>query len=195
MKSKYVNANAGVKCGGLILLLGILMLSVAVVDVDAADEGRISVPAFPDLVFRSQNILSLPPGEVRGTALRSDQRTPYDNIDVALLDDETGEDVVSAMTDEDGGFVFEDVPEGRYVVRIGNPGIISIVDIVEGADPGTLDFAVPAPATLPAPGWAPGWAMQTPVLGAVVAGGAVVGAISYWRHRRERDRELSPIMP
>ncbi len=194
MKRKrwLVKAEMCVKLGCMMLVCG---LFVPVAAAEAELEERVSVTAFPNLMFSSENIVTLPPAEITGTVLRSDQRTPYNDIEIALLDPETGEVAFTTVTGEDGGFVFEDVQDGRYVVRIGNPGIVSILDVDEAAEPGTLDVAVPATTMLPVPGWAPGWVQNYPALGYAIAGGAVVGGVAYWRHRRERDRELSPIMP
>jgi len=192
MKIGDVSAKKEIKIGKLMLICGAIMLFISAF---AKAEDRITVEAFPNRTFRPENTVTLPPGEITGTALQSDQVTPYSNIKVALLNPETGEAAASTVTDEDGKFVFEDLPEGRYVIQVGNPGIISLLDVEGGANPSPLDIAVPRPTALPVPGWAPGWVQQSPALGYAIVGGAVVGGVAYWRYRRERDRELSPIMP
>jgi len=165
-----------------------------------AEEPEIfSVAAFPELTFSSENVITLPPGDITGSALKTDEISTYANMRIALYDPETGDLIAETVSDENGEFAFEEVPEGQYVLVVGNPGLVTIVNVVAGASVGQLDVIVPAPAALPVPAWAPAFVQAAPALTAAgVATGAIVTGAAVHRYntrRTDRQRAISPIMP
>ena len=174
----------------------------------------IAFPAFPHLRFASDNIIPLPPGDVSGRASRPDGQ-PFAAVRVALFDPESGEEVAAAQTGDDGEFAFPELAEGRYVVVFGVPGIYGILDVKEGAAPGTLNLTVPSAALLPVGASQPAWqglglGMGLPGTGGYFQGAGGVGAVfvgatvltgmliineEVVRRRDRTDVVISPIIP
>jgi hypothetical protein len=119
-------------------------------------------------------IVKLPPGDIKGKVTEPDG-TPHANTRIALLDAETGKEVMSTVTNDRGEYTLKDVSEGRYVVHVGNPGIGALLVVAQDAPAGELDIALPKAATAGSRGWLaehPVWASVglTTGLGAVAAG-------------------------
>ncbi len=71
--------------------------------------------------------------------------TPVKGVQVFLRDKETGEKIVSTVTDSQGGYTLKNIPVGRYYVYVGDPIIAVVkaqVEVVKGAAPMKLDFAI-----------------------------------------------------
>ncbi len=125
----------------------------------AASGDMIVPPAFPELSFSADNILMVPDGHVSGQVAisgagrpRSDDdvvlRDPdtgdvlgqvsvsragkaYADAEILLLDPDTGEVLMSVRSGERGKFVLDNIPQGRYLLRIGDPGVVTLVDVPE----------------------------------------------------------------
>ena len=125
----------------MIVAIGTLALfCVPALAKEAASAGLAKVPR-----------ASLPPGDVKGTLLESDGVTPLGNVKVTLRDLKTDEEVMSAMADEKGKYVLENVAAGEYTVYVGNSGLATLLKVSEGAEAGVLDLHVPKALLLPSP--------------------------------------------
>lgn len=203
MKNLMMMEAAGAAKNALIRVHPLYVLAVLFLFISAyatAEEPEIfSVPGFPELTFSSENSITLPPGDMTGSALQTDEMSTYAHMRIALYDPETGDLIAETVSDDNGEFLFEDVPEGQYVLVVGNPGLVTIVNVVAGAAAGQLDVVLPAPAALPMPAWAPAWASAAPALtyAGIITGLGVTGVVIYRYNSRRSDRDsvISPIMP
>ena len=93
-------------------------------------------------------VCQVPPGKVVGVVVQSDNVTPQARADVALLKAATREQVATARTDRKGIFEIADVPEGRYIVRVGNPGSLVPLDVVPGVAESKLTIMLPRVANM-----------------------------------------------
>ncbi len=145
-----------------------------------------------------QNLVKLPPGDLRGTVVEADGITPHSKVRLALIDAHTGRELISTATDKNGKFALEDVPEGLYLLLLGNPGIVAVLMVTKAAEPGLLNIVLPGSSSSPFPHWAPDWMHEYPVLATVVVVTAgtvlVVAPIVYFATRGPR-RRISPITP
>lgn len=184
----------------IVAFLGMLLVGGA-----ARGQETFTVPAFPDIQFAQEDVAQIPPGDVIGQAQLPDGQ-PHTDVPVSLIDPETGEVIATATTDENGNYTFSDVPEGMYVIRAGDPGVFSVVELTPAAVPGMLVFVVPLAAVTPVAAAAPPAALTasavaawlvTPTGLAVVGGGTLAAGYAIYEidRRRDRDRVISPIVP
>lgn len=168
----------------------------------AAAEGTFSVPALPGVRFAEEDVANVPPGELKGQALRPDGE-PHAEIEVSLLDPETGDEIATVLTDENGYYTFTDVPEGRFILRAGEPGVFSIISVTPDAAPGLLVFVVPVPAVAPLAPFAPAaalaataeWAVSPVGLAVISSALVLTGYAIYNQRRSTRGGIVSPIFP
>ena len=150
----------------------------------------------------SGRVVELPPGEIKGAVTEADGITPHANVKVVLMSADTGKELMSATTDENGKFVLRDVPEGLYVVFLGNPGMGAVLMVTREAELGLLNIMLPEAASSRFPQWAPGWMHERPLLATVAVAAAgttvVVGSIAYFGNGGGHGRKkvfISPIVP
>lgn len=145
----------------------------------------------------------LPPGDIAGRLIESDGVTPHAGVAVTLRRVGQEEAAAATVADEGGRFLFERVPQGEYVVYIGNPGIGALLSVRAGATPGTLEIVVPKALSLPAasgalPEW---WNQQSNTNKALIGGGGVLalGGIAFYyidaTDKNTGGKVLSPIGP
>jgi len=140
--------------------------------------------------------VTLAPGDIRGTVMEPDGVTAHANITLALVDALTGKILTTTATDENGAFLLKGVPEGLYLMFLGNPGLAAVLTVTKGAELGSLNIVLAEPASSPFPQWAPGWMQRHPVR-AMVFGGTVIAApiaLLDWDARTGGGR-ITPITP
>ncbi len=146
-----------------------------------------------------EKVVKLPPGDIEGTVLEADGVTPHAGVKIALIDAKTGEELASTMTADDGKYVLKDVPEGLYMVHVGNPGIGAILQVTAGAEAALLNMVLPGTEWFHWPSWAPAWMQAYPVLGVtVVAAGVIVvvtAAYVFTLYMIPQEVRVSPITP
>jgi len=162
--------------------------------IDPATGQVIAADAVP-----AESQVALPPGDIGGSVLEADGVTPQANVTVALRDAKTGEVMATVTTDAEGKYLFTDVPEGLYVVQVGEPGIGVVVQVTAGAEATPLNVVLPDAATSKMLGGAAQWMQAHPVLGATVlaGGGGLLVTASYGFVAAEEDKaaRISPITP
>ena len=141
----------------------------------------------------------LPPGDIAGAVLEADGTTPHAGVKVTLIDANTGEEIASTTTDDEGKFLLKDVPEGLYVVHVGNPGIGAILQVIEGAEAALLSIVLPEAALYELPSWAPQWMQAYPVLAVGVLAGGIVMVVTasyvFVVDEQAQEVRISPITP
>jgi len=141
----------------------------------------------------------LPPGNIPGRLVEFDGITPHGNVLVSLRDAKTGAEIMRTVADRNGAFVLRKVPEGRYIVYVGNPGLGAYLRVTKEAEAGTLTITLPQALNLPKPAALPKWWKDQPrSTKAMVGGGALLligGAVYYHVHASDKTtgKVLSPI--
>lgn len=65
-------------------------------------------------------------GNVSGTVVNNETGAPMDYVTVQIFDSATGKPLqISGTTDEQGGFVLKNVPDGSYIVKVTNVGSVN----------------------------------------------------------------------
>ena len=151
--------------------------------------------------LKNAKMALLPPGDITGVVTGTDGITPEPNVKIVLINAKTGEVVASSRTLENGRYVLKDVPEGLYIIRVGNPGMAGMLMVTETAATGFLNVVLPTATRSPPPGWLPKWLGSRPVVATALATGTVVTAVTATvvvRNRRDgegKKRVISPITP
>ena len=140
-------------------------------------------------------LVALPPGDIKGTVMEPDGVTPHSNVTLVLVDARTGEEFLSATTDESGRFVLKEVPEGLYLMLLGNPGLAAVLTVTKEAELGLLNIVLAEPASSPFPDWAPEWMHEHPVRATVFGGAVIVAPIALFAGGGGGGGRITPITP
>jgi len=120
----------------------------------------------------------LPPGDIEGSVMEPDGITAHSNVTLALVDARTGKTLTTTTTDKNGRFLLKDVPEGLYLMFLGNPGLAAVLTVTKEAELGFLNIVLAEPASSPFPEWAPEWMHEHPVRATVLGGALIVGPLA-----------------
>jgi len=140
--------------------------------------------------------LQFRPGDINGVVLEADGVTPHAGVTLALKDVHTGTEVASTVTDEEGKFVLEGVPEGLYLVLLGNPGLAAVLSVTPEAQSELLTIVL---AQTSSGTEAPAQWVATPLMAVGIGGALVVAPIVTWEiidnNQDDDDDDESVISP
>jgi len=148
----------------------------------------------------ASKLAELPPGELRCVVLEADAATPHAGAEV-VVNAESGKQIATAVTGEDGVCTFADVPEGTYLVSVRGTSCAVGLVVKEGGEPGQLNIVLPRAARSPFPAWAPEGMHSHPTLATAVLTAAgtlfVVAPVAYYvGEKHERGKVyISPTTP
>jgi len=102
----------------------------------------------PSAKEADQALFVVQPGQIAGTVVQSDGRTPVVKATVRVWSVEKNEFVFEAVTDEGGAYTLPSLPEGRYVAIFGDRVRVElVVDKTKGMAASPLKVLVPRGAS------------------------------------------------